>query len=178
MAKRLFQESKYWIRLGAAYLNKTILPDAHTQMQVRRYKAQVQREAFVHVMFDESATVLDGCRLAFGLTKNDTNLDIAQSCNYKIYRVSNDSTPWQDTLVKSGTLSINADKLFLTTLTSVEAGADIFGDVTFKVSARVIRNNIPYYVTEYFNHLGITDKVERVRRKVTFLEITKQSVGE
>lgn len=176
MAKRITQESGYYLRLGAEYLNKTILPDAHNQMQIRRYKSSISRSAFVHFMFDESGTI-DGGRIAIGLFKNQTSLDNADYCSFKIYKVSNDATPWIDTLVKSGNLSINSNKLFLTTLTSTEAGVDISGDVTFKIKAKIIRNNIPFYVTEYFNHLGITDTVQRIKKKVTFLEITKRDFG-
>lgn len=176
MAKRLTQECSYYLRLGADYLNKTILPDAHNQMQIRRYKQSISRSAFVHFMFDESGTI-DGGRIAIGLLKNESNLDNADSCTFKIFKVSNDATPWLDTLVKSGTLSINSNKLFLTTLTSTEAGIDISGDVTFKIKAKIIRNNIPYYLTEYFNHVGITDTVARLKKKVTFLEITKKDFG-
>lgn len=176
MAKRITQESGYYLRLGAEYLNKTILPDSHNQTQIRRYKSTISRSAFVHFMFDESATI-DGGRIAIGLLKNQFTLDNAESCTFKIYKVSNDATPWNDTLIKNGSISINSNKLFLTTLTSSEAGVDISGDVTFKIKAKIIKNNIPYYVSEYFNHLGITDTVQRIKKKVSFLEITKRDFG-
>lgn len=175
--KRLTQQSYYYQRLGAEYLTKTIIPDAHSQTQIRKYNSVLQREAFTHFMYDESGSISGG-RIAIGLLKNNTSLDTADSCTYKIYLVSNDATPWVDTLVKSGTLSINSQKLFLTTLDDTEAGVDMDGDYTFKITARIIKNNIPYYTQEYFNHIGITDTVERIRKKVAFLEITKKGFGE
>lgn len=175
--KRLTQQSYYYQRLGAEYLTKTIIPDAHSQIQIRKYNSVLTREAFTHFMYDESGSISGG-RIAIGLLKNNTSLDTADSCSYKIYRVSNDATPWVDTLVKSGTLSINSQKLFLTTLDDTEAGVDMDGDYTFKINARILKDNQAYYVQEYFNHIGITDTVSRLARKVQFLAITKRSFGE
>lgn len=175
-AKRLVQHSPYFIQLGAEYLNKTIIPDSKYQSTIRRVNLPIERDAFIHMMFDESGAI-EGARIAVGLLKSNASLDTATTCTVKVYTVSNDATPWIDTLVKTVTLSIGADKLFKTTIDSAEALQDIFGDVTFKVVARVQRGNDVYYAYDYFNHLGLTDKVERLRKKVTFLEITKRDFG-
>jgi hypothetical protein len=176
MAKRLVQHSPYFLQLGAEYLNKTIIPDSKYQTSLRRVNLPIEREAFIHAMFDESGSI-EGARIAIGLLKSNASLDTPTSCTVKIYTVSNDATPWGDTLVKTVSLSPSSDKLFKTTIDSTEAGQDIFGDVTLKVVARVQRGNNVYYAYEYFNHLGLTDKVERLRKKVSFLEITKRDFG-
>lgn len=174
--KRLIQHSPYYLQLGAEYLNKTIIPDSEYQTTLRRVNLPIERNAVIHMMFDESGTI-EGARIAVGLIKSNASLDSASSCRIKIYTVSNDATPWIDTLVKDISPSISSDKLFKTTIDNTEAGVDIFGDVTFKIVARVQRGNDVYYAYDYFNHLGITDKVERLRKKVSFLEITKKDFG-
>lgn len=175
-AKRLVQHSPYFIQLGAEYLNKTIIPDSKYQSTIRRANIPIERDAFIHMMFDESGSI-EGARIVVGLLKSNASLDTATTCTIKIYTVSNDATPWVDTLVKTVTLSPGSDKLFKTTIDSVEAGQEIFGDVTFKVVARVQRGNDVHYAYDYFNHLGLTDKVERLRKKVSFLQITKKDFG-
>ena len=175
--KRLFQESSYYIRIGSELLNKAIIPDAHFQNTILRFPSNIEREVFIHSMFDESLTI-DGARISIAFLKNKTTLDNATECRVKVYRISNDATPWTDTLVKTITLSQGSDKLFKTTLTSAEAGVEIFGDVTFKIHARVMFKNKPHYGVNYFNHLGLTDKVERIRRKLVFIETTKKPPGE
>ena len=174
--KRLTQHSPYFVQLGAEYLNKTIIPDSKFQSTIRRANLPLEREAFIHMMFDESFTV-SGARIAAGLLKSNASLDSADSCNFKIYTVSNDATPWARVLVKEASLSIDSDKLFKTTIDNTEAGVDIFGDVKFNVVVRIQRGNSVYYAYDYFNHLGLTDKVERLRKKVQFLEITKKDFG-
>ena len=176
MAKRLTQHSPYFLQLGAEYLNKTVIPDSKYQTTLRRANLPIEREAFIHAMFDESGTI-EGARIAIGLLKSNASLDTPTTCNVRMYLVSNDLTPWQDDLVKQIVLTPDSDKLFKTTLSSSEAGVDIFGDVTIKIVARVQRGNDVYYAYEYFNHLGLTDKVERLRKKVSFLEITKRDFG-
>lgn len=176
MSKRLVQQSEYFVQLGAEYLNKTIIPDSEHQISIRRSNLPIEREAFIHAMFDESGSI-NGARIVIGLLKSNASLDTPTSCVVKIYIVSNDSTPWVDTLVKTISLSPGSDKLFKTTISSTEAGVDIFGDVTVKVVSRVTRANDVYYGYEYFNHLGLTDKVERLRKKVSFLELTKRDFG-
>lgn len=169
MAKRLVQHSPYYLQLGAEYLNKTIIPDSRYQMSLRRANLPITRAPFIHMMFEDA-----GARIAVGLLKANASLDTASSCTIKIYTVSNDATPWQDTLVKTASPAISTDKLFKTTVDQIEAGGEIFGDTIFKVVARVQRGNEVYYAYDYFNHMGITDKVERLRKKVQFLEITKK----
>lgn len=169
MAKRLLQHSPYYLQLGAEYLNKTIIPDSRYQMSIRRATLPLERTAFIHMMFEES-----GARIAVGLLKANASLDTGSSCTIKIYKVSNDATPWQDTLVKTVSPAISVDKLFKTTVDEIEAGEEIFGDIIFKVVARVQRGNEVYYAYDYFNHMGLTDKVERLRKKAQFLEITKK----
>lgn len=176
MAKRLTQHSPYFLQLGAEYLNKTIIPDSKYQTTIRRANLPIEREAFIHAMYDESGSI-EGARIVVGLLKSNASLDTPTTCTVKVYTVSNDLTPWLDTLVKTITLSPDASKLFKTTISSTEAGQDLLGDVTIKVVARVQRGNDVYYAYEYFNHLGLTDKVERLRKKVTFLEITKRDFG-
>lgn len=175
-AKRMIVEEAYSLELKREFLNKTALVSFNNQLTLKKASFPIEREAFTHMMFDESGTV-EGARIAFGLIKNQTALDSADSCSFKIFRVSNDATPWVDTLVKQGTLSIGSDKLFKTTLDVSEAGTDILGDVTFKVQARILRGSELFFVQEYFNHLGLTDKVERLRKRVQFLSITKKDFG-
>lgn len=176
MSKRLVQHSPYYIQLNAEYLNKAVIPDSKYQLSLRRVNLPIDRTAFIHMMYDESG-IVDGARIAVGLIKSNASLDSADSCKIKIYTVSNNASPWQDTLVKELVLSISSDKLFKTTITSSEAAQDIFGDVTFKVVARIQRKNNVFYAYDYFNHLGITDKVERLRKKVSFLELVKRDFG-
>lgn len=171
------QQSSYFLRVGAEYLNKAAIPDAFNQITLSRRTGGVVREAFSHFMFDESGSIAGG-RIAFGLLKNSSTLESADSCKYWVYKVSNDATPWADTLVKSGSLALGADKLFKVTLDETEAGVEIQGSQTFRVRAKLTYNGRPYYLNEYFNHIGLTDKVERVRKKVTFLQITKKDVGQ
>ncbi len=177
MSKRATQHSSYFLRIGAEYLNKTVIPDSKYQVTLSKTTSTITRSAFMHFMYDESGTI-DGGRIAIGLLKNSTQLESAESCEFTIYKVSNDATPWLDTQVKTGTLVIGADKLFKTTLDTTEAGVDIQGDVTFKIKAKLVYKNKPYYLSQYFNHVGITDKVERLRKKVVFLDLTKKSTGE
>lgn len=174
--KRIVVESDNTVDLKREFLNKTSLLSFNNQITLKRFSIEIDRQAFCHMMFDESATV-DGARLVFGLTKNSSVLDSADSCAFKIYRVSNDATPWVDTLVKSGTLTIGADKLFKATLTNAEAGVDLLGDVTLKVQARVLRGSQLFFVQDYFNHIGLTDKVERLRKRVNFIQVTKRDFG-
>lgn len=177
MSKRVTQQAGYFLRVGAEYLNKVAIPDAYFQSTITRTTTSINRDAFVHFMFDESGSISGG-RVAIGLLKNNSQLESAEDCTFKIYKVSNDATPWVDTLVKSGSLSLGSNKLFTTTIDEAEAGTDIQGDVTFRIKAKILYKGIPYYLNEYFNHIGLTDKVERLRKKVVFLDINKKSVGE
>lgn len=175
MAKAAFLETTYFHRVGAEYLYKCAIPDSYHQITISR-NDNVTRDVFVHFMWDESGSI-EGGRIAIGLLKNKFSLDQGTDCKFEIYRVSNDATPWNDTMVKSGSLSINSQKLFVTTLDTTEAGVDMQGDVTFKIKAKIKLKGRWYYGSEYFNHLGLTDKVERLRKKITFLQITKKDVG-
>ena len=151
MAKRLVQHSPYYLQLGAEYLNKTIIPDSEYQMSLRRATIPLERHGFIHMMFEETAS-----RIAVGLLKANASLDTASSCTIRVYKVANDATPWVDTLIKTVSPAISTDKLFKTTIDESETGEEIFGDVIFKIVARIQRGNSVYYVQDYFNHMVLS----------------------
>lgn len=174
--KRIVVEADNVVDIKREFLNKSALLGFNNQLTLKRYSIEIERTAFTHMMFDESGSIA-GARVVFGLVKNNAALDSSDSCQFKIFRVSNDGTPWVDSLVKSGTLTPSSDKLFKTTIDNIEAGVDIFGDMTFKVQARIVRGNEIFFAQDYFNHLGLTDKVERLRKRVNFIQLTKRDFG-
>lgn len=165
------------VNLRREFVEKTIIPETTYNHVLSKRNKAITRTTFIHMMYDESATIV-GSRIAIGLLKNNTNPDFATTCSFKIYKVSNDATPWVNTLVKSGSVAIDSDRLFKTTLTDVEVGADQQGDITLLVKATITKGNDTFESSQYFNHIGLTDKVERLRKKVVFLDLTKKSTGE
>lgn len=161
-----------FIDLKFEAVNKAIVCFDEDFLSLKKYQDAIERSPFLHVMFDESYSI-DGVRLAIGVLKNKINRAKADFCDYKIFLISNNNTPWNETLVKSGTLSQNPDKLFLTTLDSTEATVDFIGDQTFRVWARIVIDNKPYYIQKYFNHLGVSDSILKLKQEVEFLDISK-----
>lgn len=176
MAKHIEQQANYVQRLKTKYLSKSVLIADKNFAMLRKTSGLIEFEPFVHLMFDQSYSP-DEARIAIGLLKSQTSLDNPDSCEFKIYKIANDATPWGQTLVKSGTLSIGSDRLFKTTLTQAELGDDLLGEVTIRVWAKIIKGNTGYRVQEYFNHIGITDAVLRLKKKINFLSISKKDWG-
>lgn len=176
MAKHVEQQATFVQRLKTEFLSKTALLGSEYFAIIKRTFGGVTYEPFIHYMFDESYSVNES-RIAIGLLKSQTSLDNPESCEFKIFKISNDGTPWVETLVKSGTLSLGADKLFKTNLTQAELGADLLGEVTVKIWVKITKGNEVFRLQKLFNHVGITDQVARLKRKLKFLEVTKKDFG-
>lgn len=174
---KIVHNSEYSIKLNRDYPAPTIMIETDYVIELSKRRHPITREAYVHAMWDESGTI-DGIRLSFGLTKNKRFLDVATSCEYEIFIVSNNATPWINTSVKSGTLTQSADRLFKVTLDSSEIGESPIGDITFLVKAEIVKGLDRYDVSQYFNHLGITDYTQFLKRKIQFLDLTKKATGE
>ena len=172
-ALTLDHNTPYTINLRRQFVDRTIIVETDYVLLLDKRRKPITRQAFVHMMWDES-NVIDGVHIAFGIHKNETNLDYAGSCEYKIFKVSNDATPWENTLVKSGTLSMSSDRLFKVDLLATEAGEDLIGDTTFLVKAKIIRGLDTYEVVKYVNHMGITDYTQVLKRRINFLQLVKK----
>ncbi len=165
------------VNLKRQTVNRSIFVESDYTIQLTKNFKGIARLAMVHAMWDESETV-DGFRLAFGLYKNHVALEAATSCEYKVYEVSNNATPWVPTLIKSGTLAIGTDGLFKVSVDATDIGESPIGDITFLVKATITYGSESFEVAEYFNHLGITSYTQFLKRKIQFVDLTKKSTGE
>lgn len=98
--------------------------------------------------------------------------DNAATCIFKIYKVV--APFWQETLVNtiSGTITGNSYFFADVDLASLSP-AELDGDSTLMIEATVTRLAETFKDRIYVNHLGIYDNVDRLRKDVEFLDITK-----
>lgn len=92
------------------------------------------------------------------------------SCVATVYSIAQGNS-WNETLVgtKSGTFTPNG---FVIDFVASEL-PDLEGDITLKIKVNATRQNKKYYFMGYFNHLGSIEFMNRNKRKITFLEVTK-----
>ena len=92
------------------------------------------------------------------------------SCQVSVYSVAQGNSR-NETLIgtKSGTYTPNG---FVIDFLANEL-PDLEGDITIKVKVITTRQNKKYYFMGYFNHLGSIEFMNRNKRKITFLEVTK-----
>lgn len=124
--------------------------------------------------FDVSSA--DNVRI-IGYLYNPTNgtIDNSASCVFKIYNVATTLNPqWDDQLLftTSGTLMPNGYYFATIALNSLP-GTFLDGNTTLMVEGTAIRLGRTYRDRIYINHLGIYDNVDRLRKDVEFLDITK-----
>lgn len=96
----------------------------------------------------------------------------AGTCSFKVFKVT---TPtWTEELVNTfnGVPTYNS-YFFADVLSTSFPGVDFFGGDTIMVEATVTRLGETYRDRVYVNHLGIYDNVDRLRKDVQFLDITK-----
>jgi hypothetical protein len=94
------------------------------------------------------------------------------SCLFKIYAISDDDS-WSKTLLyqSSGT-SIDSKKWVLHA-TKDDIGWT-YGKTTLLIEATLTRQGDTFIKQAYFNHLGIYQNAEALRRDINFLKLTKR----
>jgi len=97
----------------------------------------------------------------------------AATCSFKIFKVT--SLTWEDTpiLTVPGVQLLN-NYFYADPNTNLMPSVDFFGGESIMIEATVVRLGITYRDRVYFNHLGIYDNVDRLRKQVEFLDLTKQ----
>ncbi len=101
-----------------------------------------------------------------------TSIVNAASCTFKIFKVN--LPDWTETLVTTinGTQLTN-NYFYINPDTSTLTPLDFFGGDTMMVESTIVRLGVTYRDRLYINHLGIYDNVDRLRKDVEFLDITK-----
>lgn len=102
----------------------------------------------------------------------DTAIVNAANCTFKIFKVN--LPDWTETLITTISGFQLANNYFYTNPnTSTLTPLDFFGGDTMMVEATITRLGVTYRDRIYVNHLGIYDNVDRLRKEVEFLDITK-----
>ena len=102
------------------------------------------------------------------------NVDRGATCTFNVYRVTNPSSDWVDTLITSfsGVLKPNSYFFADKTLSDLSP-AELDGSTSLMVEVVVTRLSKVFRDRIYLNHLGIYDSVIRLRQDVEFLDVTK-----
>lgn len=112
----------------------------------------------------------DGISILATLSDDIKNKTIGL-CVATVYSIDQGNS-WNETLVgtKSGTFNPNG---FVIDFAASELPA-LQADVTLKILFTAQRLNKTYYHVGYFNHFGSLELMTRNKKKIAFLEITKQ----
>lgn len=102
---------------------------------------------------------------------DDLNNKAIGSCDIKVYAIDQGNS-WNETLVASKSELVNADKAIIDF--SANELPSLQADITLKIVVTAHRLNKTYYHVGYFNHLGSLEVMTRNKKKIAFLEITKQ----
>lgn len=154
----------------------TILKDGvgNVRTITRSNISYIQRNALkalklnVWAKFDEIN--FDGISILANLNDDFSNKSIGY-CDVSVYVVDQGNS-WNETFIgsKNGTASANGVIIDF----SANELPSLQGDVTLKLSVKATRFGKTYYHTGYFNHLGSLELMTRNKKKIAFLEITKQ----
>jgi hypothetical protein len=99
----------------------------------------------------------------------------AATCTFKVYQIT---TPdWTENLITTMSGTQLANNYFYTNPLNVTMfPIDFFGGDSIMIEATIVRLGQTYRDRIYVNHLGIYDNVDRLRKDVEFLEITKKDL--
>lgn len=99
-------------------------------------------------------------------------IDNAASCVFNIYKVV--APGWQETLVATvpGTVQFN-HYYFADVDLSDLVPADLDGDSTLMIEGVVLRSGQTFRERVYVNHIGVYDSIDRLRKDVDWLDISK-----
>lgn len=123
---------------------------------------------FAWAKFDEIN--FDGISILVNLN-DDLNDKTIGSCSATIYSIAQGNS-WNETLIGTKGALVNSNKMVIdfdaSELPPLQA------DVTLKIVVSAQRLNKTYYHVGYFNHFGSLELMTRNKKKIAFLEITKQ----
>lgn len=111
----------------------------------------------------------DGISILLSLN-DDLNNKTIGSCSVTVYSIAQGNS-WNETVIGTKGLLANSDKAVIDF--SASELPELEGDITLKIKVSATRQNKTYYFMGYFNHLGSIEFMNRNKRKITFLEVTK-----
>jgi hypothetical protein len=99
----------------------------------------------------------------------------AGTCEFKLYKVT---TPdWSDVPINTLAGSKLENTYFYINPSLSSLGSiDLQGGDTIMVEVTIFRLGVTYKDRAYINHLGIYDNLNRVKREVRFLDVTKKDI--
>ncbi len=96
----------------------------------------------------------------------------AGTCSFRVFKVT--VPTWTEELVTTFSGMVTYNSYFFADVPATSMSTvDFFGGDTIMVEATVTRLGETYRDRIYVNHLGIYDNVDRLRKEVEFLDITK-----
>lgn len=99
-------------------------------------------------------------------------IDNSASCTFNVYRVA--APGWTDTLITSFSGAILSNHYWFADVNlSALLPANLDGDTTLMVESVIVRSGETFRDRQYFNHIGVYDSIDRLRKDVDFLDITK-----
>lgn len=116
-------------------------------------------------------------RIKTAILKNQSEVIHGAQCIVKIYGI--DTSTLVETLIYTAPTQTapDADGYFRTSITEANLSQEIQGDFDYVLEVSIKRFKKVFKKRFYFNQLGLADKVERLRKKVVFLQITKRDFG-
>lgn len=124
----------------------------------------------------DSNTFDDTKIVAYLYNKTTRKADKASSCSFSIYSVA--SPDWTENLLTTAVGSEQSNNYWYIQLDNmlIDPPASIDGDTTLMIEATVERLGETYRDRIYVNHLGVYASLVQLRKKVTFLSITKADI--
>lgn len=128
----------------------------------------------ISAKFDDST--FDNLKvIAYLYDQANANIANAATCEFKFYRVT--IPDWTEVLINtSNGTQISNNYFYLNPTLATLAPIDFDGGEMMLIEATVVRLGVTYRDRVYVNHLGIYDTTTRLKRKVQFLDITKQDI--
>ena len=135
--------------------------------------ALTQSQQVVKLAAEFDTTDLSSVRFTGYLYNPRTGgVDSAATCLFSVYLVS--APEWSETLVGTFSGAVQSNNYFFSDidLTSL-VPAELDGDATLMIEARITRLSETFRDRVYVNHLGVYDSIVRLRNDVEFLDVTK-----
>jgi len=140
---------------------------SNAQISYIQKKSLKPLQLSVWAKFDE--VNFDGISVLANISDGWNNKTIG-NCVVDIYSIDQGNSWNENFLVsKNGVLTPNG---MVVDFSSSEI-IDLEGDITLKIAVRANRQNSQFYFKGYFNHLGSIELMNRNKRRISFLEITK-----
>lgn len=145
-------------------------PKYHSYLLSKAHNGLPKIQSNLSVQFNSDE--LDGIILSGYFTKG-FDIKKAGSCEFNIYQMSNDGTEIPTLLLTVSGIEQN-DKFVKTVASTDIPSVYLDGEYSLMIEMTITRRSKKYKVIKYVNHLGIYDSFVQLKKKVNFINLTKE----